>query len=91
MPDAVATLRGKVEFDVTQEGREEDILQFLARQAVADEWRELQAAADMDDVSTRIDEGLLIRSGSLTSAQDLLDNPEVQRAYLGHAHGEIWE
>jgi magnesium chelatase subunit I len=73
MPDAVATLRGKVEFDVTQEGREEDILQFLARQAVADEWRELQAAADMDDVSTRIDEGLLIRSGSLTSAQDLLD------------------
>lgn len=73
LPDAVATLRGKVEFDVSAEGREEEILQYLARQSVADEWQAVQTDADLTELLERIDEGLSIRSGALTSAQDLLD------------------
>ncbi len=40
------------------------------------------------------DRGYVVETGRIVlegSAQDLLDNPEVQRAYLGRAYGEIWE
>ena len=39
--DIVPSLRGKVEFDVSEEGYEEDTLVLLARQATADSWRAL--------------------------------------------------
>ncbi len=37
--DIVPALRGKVEFDVTEEGYEDETLVLLARHAVADSWR----------------------------------------------------
>ena len=37
--DVVPALRGKVEFDVTEEGFEEETLVLIARQATADSWR----------------------------------------------------
>lgn len=40
------------------------------------------------------DRGYVVETGRIVldgTAQDLLDNPEVQRAYLGRAYGEIWE
>lgn len=40
------------------------------------------------------DRGYVVETGRIVlegSAQDLLENPEVQRAYLGRAYGEIWE
>jgi magnesium chelatase subunit I len=37
--DVVPSLRGKVEFDVTEEGYEEETLVLLARQATAESWR----------------------------------------------------
>ena len=39
--DVVPALRGKVEFDVTEEGYEEETLLLLARQATAESWRTL--------------------------------------------------
>ena len=39
LADVVPSLRGKVEFDVTEEGYEDETLALLARQAVADSWR----------------------------------------------------
>ncbi|MFW5866264.1 MAG: ABC transporter ATP-binding protein [Armatimonadota bacterium] len=40
------------------------------------------------------DRGYVVETGRIVldgTARDLLDNPEVQRAYLGRAYGEIWE
>ena len=37
--DVVPALRGKVEFDVAEEGYEDETLELLARQAIADSWR----------------------------------------------------
>ncbi len=40
------------------------------------------------------DRGYVVETGRIVlegSARDLLENPEVQRAYLGRAYGEIWE
>jgi branched-chain amino acid transport system ATP-binding protein len=40
------------------------------------------------------DRGYVVETGRIVlegSAQDLLDNPEVQRAYLGKGYSEVWE
>ncbi|MGI5817647.1 MAG: ABC transporter ATP-binding protein [Armatimonadota bacterium] len=40
------------------------------------------------------DRGYVVETGRIVldgTAQDLLENPEVQRAYLGRAYGEVWE
>ncbi len=40
------------------------------------------------------DRGYVVETGRIVldgTAQDLLEHPEVQRAYLGRAYGEIWE
>jgi len=40
------------------------------------------------------DRGYVVETGRIVlegTARDLLDNPEVQRAYLGRAYGEVWE
>lgn len=39
LADVVPSLRGKVEFDVTEEGYEDETLALLAREAVAESWR----------------------------------------------------
>lgn len=40
------------------------------------------------------DRGYVLETGRIVlegSAQDLLDSPEVQRAYLGKGYGEVWQ
>jgi len=40
LADIVPSLMGKVEFDVAEEGREEEVLALLARRATAEAWRQ---------------------------------------------------
>ncbi|MCX6432694.1 MAG: sigma 54-interacting transcriptional regulator [Actinobacteria bacterium] len=73
----VPTLRGKVEFDVSEEGQEEETLQLLARRATAETWRTHLAGGDARPVLTALvgwfDEGNSLLAGDAIPAATLLD------------------
>ena len=71
--EAVPTLRGKVEFEVNEEGREFEILQFLARQAVAETWRAHLGQADLTALIERLDSGDTVLAGDTVAAAALLE------------------
>ncbi|MHB1065852.1 MAG: sigma 54-interacting transcriptional regulator [Candidatus Nanopelagicales bacterium] len=72
----VPTLRGKVEFDVSEEGREEETLQLLARRATAEAWRAGLGGTDVRSTLTALvawfDEGNSLISGDSVPAATLL-------------------
>ncbi|MBI1351008.1 MAG: magnesium chelatase [Actinomycetales bacterium] len=73
----VPTLRGKVEFDVSEEGSEEQTLQLLARRATADAWRARLGGNDLRPLLTWLvswfDEGNSLVVGESVPGQLLLD------------------
>ena len=72
----VPTLRGKVEFDVSEEGREEETLQLLARRATADAWRAQLGGGEARPTLTALvswfDEGNSLLSGDAVPGSTLL-------------------
>ncbi|HXC82491.1 MAG TPA: sigma 54-interacting transcriptional regulator [Trebonia sp.] len=72
LPPIVHTLRGKIEFEVSEEGREEEILGHLLRRAVADTFRARLGGADLSGLLAKFEEGGTIESGELVSATELL-------------------
>jgi magnesium chelatase subunit I len=72
LPAIVSTLRGKVEFEVSEEGREEEILGHLLRRAVADTFRARLGGADLSGLLAKFADGGTIESGELVSATELL-------------------
>src|SRR5262252_5342824 len=72
LPPIVTTLRGKVEFEVSEEGREEEILTHLLRRAVADTFRARLGGADLTGLLAKFTDGGSIESGELVSASELL-------------------
>ncbi len=73
----VPTLRGKVEFDVSEEGQEEQTLQLLARRATADAWRARLGGNDLRPLLTAVvgwfDEGNSLVVGDTVPGSVLLD------------------
>jgi len=65
-------LRGKVEFEVGEEGREYEVLEHLLRRAVAEEFRERLGGADLDALVARFDDAGSVVSGELVPAAVLL-------------------
>ena len=72
LPGIVPTLRGKVEFEVSEEGREEEILNHLLRRAIAETFRARLGGADLSGLLAKFEEGGSIESGELVSATELL-------------------
>ena len=72
LPPIVTTLRGKVEFEVSEEGREEEILSHLLRRATADTFRARLGGADLTGLLAKFTDGGTIESGELVSAGELL-------------------
>src|SRR6202522_757124 len=72
LPGIVPTLRGKVEFEVSEEGREEEILVHLLRRAIADTFRARLGGADLTGVLAKFEDGGTIESGEMVSATELL-------------------
>jgi magnesium chelatase subunit I len=74
--DVVPSLRGKVEFDVTEEGYEDEALALLARQAVADSWRVHLGGQASRPFLTRLvewfDEGNTLETSDVTSSSGIL-------------------
>ncbi len=68
----VATLRGKVEFEVSEEGREHEVLEHLLRRAIAETFRTALGNADLSGLLAKFEEGGSVETGDITSAADLL-------------------
>ena len=67
-----STLRGKVEFDSGEEGRETEILGHLLRLATAETFRARLAGLDLSGFTDLVAEGAIIETGDLVSADELL-------------------
>ena len=72
LPSVVETVRGKVEFEVSEEGRESEVLAHLLRRAVNDTFRRHLAAGDLSALIAKFDEGTTVESGELVRADELL-------------------
>ncbi|SCL20043.1 magnesium chelatase subunit I [Micromonospora rhizosphaerae] len=73
--DAVSvtsTLRGKVEFESGEEGREIEILAHLLRTATAETFRARLAGLDLSGFTGLVAEGSVIETGELVSSAELL-------------------
>jgi magnesium chelatase subunit I len=73
--DAVSvtsTLRGKVEFESGEEGREIEVLSHLLRTATADTFRGRLAGIDLSSFTNLVAEGNIIETGDLVAADEIL-------------------
>ncbi|MFF5206663.1 sigma 54-interacting transcriptional regulator [Streptosporangium sp. NPDC000396] len=72
LPGIVHTLRGKVEFEVSEEGRETEVLAHLLRRAMAETFRGTLGGLDLSSLLEKFSEGVQVESGPLISAAELL-------------------
>jgi magnesium chelatase subunit I len=72
LPAVVPTLMGKVEFEVSEEGREQEVLEHLLRRATAETYRHTLGGADLSGLLDKFDAGDSVESGELVSAGELL-------------------
>ncbi|MBB4917860.1 sigma 54-interacting transcriptional regulator [Streptosporangium saharense] len=72
LPGIVHSLRGKVEFEVSEEGRETEVLAHLLRRAVAETFRGTIGGHDLSPLLERFSEGAQVESGAMVPAADLL-------------------
>jgi magnesium chelatase subunit I len=72
LPAVISTLRGKVEFEVSEEGREQEVLDHLLRRATSDTFRAALGNADLSGLLARFGEGGVVETGDLVPASDLL-------------------
>ncbi|HEX9033601.1 MAG TPA: sigma 54-interacting transcriptional regulator [Streptosporangiaceae bacterium] len=72
LPAVVSTLRGKVEFEVSEEGREAEVLEHLLRRATADTFRAHLGSADLSGLVARFSEGGSVEASDLLPAAELL-------------------
>jgi magnesium chelatase subunit I len=67
-----STLRGKVEFESGEEGREIEVLGHLLRTAVADTFRARLAGLDLSGFTGLVADGEVVETGELVGADELL-------------------
>jgi magnesium chelatase subunit I len=73
LPDVLPTLRGKVEFEMGEEGREDEVLQHLLRMATAETFRARLTGVDLSAFTARFGEGGTLETGVLVPAADVLE------------------
>jgi magnesium chelatase subunit I len=72
LPPIVTSLRGKVEFEVSEEGREQEVLEHMLRRATADTFRARLGSADLSGLLALFEGGGTVETGELVPASDLL-------------------
>ena len=72
LPPVVTSLRGKVEFEVSEEGREEEVLGHLLRRATADTFRARLGSANLSGLLALFEGGGTVETGELVPAAGLL-------------------
>ena len=73
LPETLPTLLGKVEFEMGEEGREEEVLWHLLRVAIADTFRDRLAGLDLAGFVEHFAEGGVVETGALVPAAELLE------------------
>jgi magnesium chelatase subunit I len=73
LPSVVPAVQGKVEFEASEEGREEEILEHLLRRAVADTFRNRLGGVDLAGLVAKFEDGSVVETGELVPATELLD------------------
>ncbi len=77
----IDVLRGKLEFETGEEGREQAVLEHLLRRATADTAQRLLGGIDVAPLVTAVEEGSPVTTGERVSAKDvlaaLLDLPAI--------------
>jgi len=74
LESGVGTLRGKVEFESGEEGREYEVLAHLLRMATAETWRDRLGGADLSGFLDRVAEGGHVDVGDDVTVADLLSS-----------------
>ncbi len=74
---ALDVLRGKVEFESGEEGREREVLAHLLRTATAEACRSRLGGIDLGLLVEAIEDGALVTTGERVPARDLLDGLPV--------------
>ncbi|HEY7225319.1 MAG TPA: sigma 54-interacting transcriptional regulator [Micromonosporaceae bacterium] len=67
-----STLRGKVEFESGEEGREIEVLSHLLRTATADTFRTKLAGLDLSSFVNLVGDGRIVETGELVGAEEVL-------------------
>ena len=86
LPAVISTLRGKVEFEVSEEGREQEVLDHLLRRATSDTFRALLGNADLTGLLARFTDGGVVETGDLVPAARPAA-PDRRGAGPGEDHG----
>ncbi|MBX7434134.1 sigma 54-interacting transcriptional regulator [Mycobacterium sp. Y57] len=74
----IDVLRGKLEFESGEEGREQAVLEHLLRRATADTAQRLLGGIDVAPIVTAVEGGSPVTTGERVSAREVLDAlPEV--------------
>jgi magnesium chelatase subunit I len=71
-PSVAGTLRGKVEFESGEEGREIEVLGHLLRTATAETFRDRLAGLDLSGFTELVADGAVIETGELVTAEEVL-------------------
>ena len=72
LPPVVTSLRGKVEFEVSEEGREQEVMEHMLRRATADTFRARLGSADLSGLLALFEGGGTVETGELVPAAGLL-------------------
>src|SRR5215470_1815043 len=72
LPPVVTSLRGKVEFEVSEEGREQEVLEHMLRRATADTFRARLGSANLSGLLALFESGGTVETGELVPAAGLL-------------------
>ena len=72
LPPVIPTLLGKLEFEMGEEGREEEVVQHLMRVATAETFRDRLGGLDLSGVTDIFAEGRTVETGELVPAEELL-------------------
>lgn len=73
LADVLPTLRGKIEFEMGEEGRELEVVGHLLRLATAATFRDRIAGADLSGVTAHFEEGVTVETGDLVPAATVLE------------------
>jgi magnesium chelatase subunit I len=72
LPGVLPTLLGKVEFEMGEEGREEEVVGHLMRVGVAETFRERLHGLDLSGFTDLFAEGATVETGELVTSDELL-------------------
>ncbi len=83
LPALAASMRGKIELESVEEGREEAVIEDLTKRAVAAVFQRRLGGADVQDLVAAFEDGLSVTAGSTVPAADYVRLRDTVRGLKG--------